>query len=97
MTNQEQEILHKLETRVRQLILQDKGLREQISDLKQQIDERDSRARKLEKEREEIAQQYANLKMARMLELSDSDTRNARQRLNHLVREVDKCIALLKA
>ena len=97
MTNQEQEILHKLETRVRQLILQDKGLREQISDLKQQIDERDSRARKLEKEREEIAQQYANLKMARMLEWSDSDTRNARQRLNHLVREVDKCIALLKA
>ena len=89
--------MHKLETRVRQLILQDKGLREQISDLKQQIDERDSRARKLEKEREEIAQQYANLKMARMLELSDSDTRNARQRLNHLVREVDKCIALLKA
>ena len=32
-----------------------------------------------------------------MLELSDSDTRSARQRLNHLVREVDKCIALLKA
>ena len=97
MTNQEQELLRKLETRVRQLILQDKGLREQIADLKQQIAERDQHARKIEGEREEISRQYTNLKMARILELSDSDTRNARQRLNHLVREVDKCIAQLKA
>jgi len=97
MTNQEQDILHKLETRVRQLILQDKGLREQIVDLKRQIAEQEQHAQELEGQREEIARQYANLKVARMLELSDSDTRNARQRLNHLVREVDKCIALLKA
>lgn len=97
MTNQEQDLLRKLETRVRQLILQDKGLREQIVDLQRQIAERDQQAKKLEDEREAIAQQYANLKVARMIELSDSDTRNARQRLNHLVREVDKCIALLKA
>ena len=97
MTNQGQDILTKLEARIRQLIRQDENLREQIRNLESQIAQRDEHAKELVRHREDAEANYANLKVARMLELSDSDTRSARQRLNHLVREVDKCIALLKA
>jgi hypothetical protein len=57
----------------------------------------DEKIEELGRKCDSVAAQYANLKVARMLELSDSDTRNARQRLSRLVRDVDKCIALLKA
>lgn len=97
MTDKEHEIVRQLQTRVRQLILQDKGLQEQCRGLEQEVAERDGRISELTARNEQLEAQYANLKTARILELSDSDTRNARQRLSRLVRDVDKCIALLKS
>lgn len=97
MTEKEQELVQLLETRVRQLILQGKALQEQQRALENQIAERDRKIEALKDQNGQLEAQYANLKVARMLELSDSDTRQARQRLNHLVRDVDKCIALLKS
>ena len=38
---------------------------------------------------------YANLKTAKMIDISREDMKNAKSRLSKLVREVDKCIALL--
>lgn len=97
MTSKEMELVKQLESRVRQLILQGQNLREQYRALEAQVAQRDEQIKALEGQKAEVAAQYANLKVARMLELSDSDTRNARQRVSRLVREVDKCIALLKA
>ena len=97
MTSKEMELVKQLESRVRQLILQGQNLREQYRALEVQVAQRDEQIKALEGQKAEVAAQYANLKVARMLELSDSDTRNARQRVSRLVREVDKCIALLKA
>ena len=91
------ELLHLLETRVRQLILQEKELQEQYRALEERLAERDRKIEELKQQNRDAEARYENLKVARMLELSDSDTRNARQRLNRLVRDVDKCIALLKA
>jgi phage shock protein A len=96
-TTNEHELLHLLETRVRQLILQYKDLQEECRALEGQIAERDGKIEELKQQNRDAQARYENLKVARMLELSDSDTRNARQRLNRLVRDVDKCIALLKA
>ena len=90
------ELLHLLETRVRQLILQDKQLQEQCRALESRVAERDRTIEELKQQNLNAQARYDNLKVARMLELSDNDTRNARQRLNRLVRDVDKCIALLK-
>lgn len=97
MTSKENELLKLLETRIRQLILRGDELQQQIRDREATIAERDRRIQELQQQNEAAAAQYANLKVARMLELSDSDTRNARQRLSRLVRDVDKCIALLKS
>lgn len=90
------ELLHLLEVRVRQLILQEKDLQEKCCALEGELAERDRRIGELQQQNRDTQARYDNLKVARMLELSDNDTRNARQRLNRLVRDVDKCIALLK-
>lgn len=97
MTAKEHELIQLLETRVGQLLQQDEALREQFRALEAKIAERDGQIAELERQKQEMRAQYDNLKVARILELSDSDTRNARQKINRLVRDVDKCIALLKA
>lgn len=86
-----------LETRVRQLILRNKELRQQNAQLWQQVTEDDAQIQALKEQNKQLQVQYADLKTARMLQLSDNDTRNARQRMTRLVREIDKCIAILKA
>lgn len=96
MTQVEQDMMRRLETRVRQLILQDKQLQEKCIALQEQVAECDKKIGELKAENTNLANQYANLKMARMMALSDSDTRDARKRLAKLVRDVDKCIAMLK-
>ena len=43
----------------------------------------------------ELEDMYANLKSARIISINDNELKDTRQRLMKLVREVDKCIALL--
>lgn len=38
---------------------------------------------------------YQSLKMARMIEISDGDLQGAKDRLAKLIRDVNKCIAIL--
>lgn len=97
MTNDETQLMKLLETRVRQLILRNQELRTQNVQLQQQVATSAARLKSLEEEKKLIAAQYADLKTARMLQLSDNDTREAKQRIAKLVRDVDKCIAILKA
>ena len=51
--------------------------------------------RRLENSRKELEVMYTNLKMARTISIHDKDINDTKQRLSRLVREVDKCIALL--
>ena len=97
MKSEDSELVKLLETRVRQLILRNKELMQQNAQLWQQVTEDDAKMQALSAENKTLRNQYADLKTARMLQLSDSDTRNAKQRISKLVRDVDKCIAILKA
>lgn len=97
MKSEDSELVKLLETRVRQLILRNKELMQQNAQLWQQVTEDDAKMQALSEENNTLRNQYADLKTARMLQLSDSDTRNAKQRISKLVRDVDKCIAILKA
>lgn len=97
MTNEEQQLIKLLETRIRQLVLQDKELRRQNAQLWQQVTDDDALISTLREEKKQLQDQYAALKTARILQLSDDDTRNAKLRISRMMREVDKCIALLKA
>ncbi len=97
MKGEDIQLIKLLETRVRQLILRNKELQQQNAQLWQQVTEDDARIQALSEENKQLQSQYADLKTARMLQLSDTDTRNAKQRITKLVRDIDKCIAILKA
>lgn len=95
MTKEEETILHTFETRVRQLILQYKAAERKNDELNKIIAEKNATIQTLESEKERFRSEYENLKIAKMIEISDNDMKNARSRLSKLVRDVDKCIALL--
>lgn len=89
MTPEEEIILKRFETRTRQLILLYQNTRQENELLRKQVDT-------LNQELELIKKNYANLKIARMIDISDQDMKDAKGRLSKLIREIDKCIALLK-
>lgn len=97
MKNEDTQLVKLLETRVRQLILRNQELQQQNAQLWQQVTDDDAKMQTLRMENRTLQAQYADLKTARMMQLSDNDTRNAKQRMAKLVREIDKCIAILKA
>ncbi len=95
MTNEELESLKRFQTRVRQLILQYRELQNAIDGYVQRIEILEAENERLKKQGEQARQEYANLKLAKMIEVGDSDVRDAKTRITKLIHEVDKCIALL--
>ena len=68
---------------------------QEIKTLKKQLSEKETEIERLENSRKDLEARYTNLKMARTISLYDKDIKDTKQRLSNLVREVDKCIALL--
>ena len=96
MTPEEEKTIRLLETRTRQLILKFTQLKEDNEELLEELVRKDSELQEIKKQNKLLEANYANLKMAKMLEVGDKDIAAARQRIAKLVRDVDKCIALLK-
>ncbi|MBP3744529.1 MAG: hypothetical protein J6I34_03830 [Prevotella sp.] len=82
-------------TRVRQMLLQYKELRQENNDLYQMVDERDKEIALLKAQLTQSQTDYQSLKMAKMLEITDGDMESAQKRLAKLIRNVNKCITLL--
>ena len=70
-------------------------LRQENADLKRLLLQKDEEIGQLEQSRKELEARYTDLKMASTISLYDKDIKDTKQRLSSLVREVDKCIALL--
>ena len=96
MTSEEEKTIRLLETRTRQLILKFMQLKEENEELLTELVKKDSELQEVKRQNKELQANYANLKMAKMLEVGDKDITEAKQRIARLVRDVDKCIALLK-
>ena len=95
--NQElRDIIIRLETRVRQLILQQKEMQEEQEKLCQQISEKDEKILSLQVQNEELKQQYSRLKMAKYIDMADNDVKDMRGRIRTMVRDIDRCISMLK-
>lgn len=97
MATEEEKLVRTLETQVRQLILQYKRLKEENESLYEMVDERETTIKELKSEIGTLNANYANLKLAKMIEIGDQEIKDAKSRFSKLVRDVDKCIALLKA
>ncbi len=97
MTKDEVTLLERLQTKVRQLIQQYQKLQQRNATLKQNLEQCEAKKTELENKVRELSAQYADLKIAKAMELSEGDTRAAHRRFANLVRQVDECIALLKS
>lgn len=82
-------------TRVRQLILQYKELQKENGELMAKVEECNARIQELEDKLIQARNNYNSLKMAKMIEISDSDMEESQKRLSKLIRDVNKCITLL--
>jgi len=84
-------------------------LRSRIKEIMRSLDDEKGRNEKLEsdyedlktkynkrtKEFEELEQKYNNLKLAKVLGENNEEGHDARIKVNRIVREIDRCIALL--
>ena len=95
MTDEERTLLSTFETQLEHLIFLHDELRQKNAKLMQELEAKDNECRKMQADFRELEQRYTDLKTATTISLNGSDVRETKLRLSKLVREVDKCIALL--
>lgn len=95
MTEEDKKLLSTFEARLRHFMYMHDELRRENDRLKRCLAEKEEEAKRAEDSRKEWEVRYANLKTARTISLRDKDIDDTKQRLSRLVREVDRCIALL--
>ena len=93
--NPKEQTLATFETRVRQMILRFQELKKENEDLQAQIDKNSQDIDDLRAKLTQADNDYQSLKMARMLEITDGDLDSAKARVAKLIRDVNKCIAIL--
>ena len=94
--NKEEEIaLQLLQTKVRQLILRHGELKRETVRLENLLSDKEAQIAELQEQNAQIKHDYDTLKTARVITLANNDVKETTNRLNRLIKEVDKCIALL--
>nr|WP_319570622.1 hypothetical protein [uncultured Draconibacterium sp.] len=95
MTEEDHLLLNDLKRNTQQLFekyneleQKNKMLSEQVENLKQEIE-------LMEHEKIELGRSYEQLKIANRILSERDETGEAKQRIDFLIREIDKCIALL--
>jgi regulator of replication initiation timing len=95
MTDEQAKTVANFEARVRQLMFLCNSLKQENTDLKSLLAGQKALNESLTEENEQLKNKYDNLKMAKIISVRQNDFHIAKKRLSNLVREVDKCIALL--
>ena len=95
MTPQERKALKDFETRVRKLMLDFRQLRAERSSLQRQVETLEAQLETEKAKGRELGRELSSLRMAHIVRFEEGDIKEARSKLNKMVREVDKCIALL--
>ncbi|MCR5472504.1 MAG: hypothetical protein K6F02_05035 [Prevotella sp.] len=92
---QNEKVLANFQTRMRQMILRFQELKKENSDLYAMVEDGEQRVKQLEEKLAQQERDYQSLKMARMMEITDGDLDGAKERVAKLIRDVNKCIAVL--
>ena len=83
------------ETRVRQMILRFQELKKENTELYAMVENGEKEIATLREKLEQQQNDYNSLKMAKMIEITDGNLQDAKDRLSKLIRDVNKCIAIL--
>jgi len=94
MTESEK-VLATFQTRVRDLIRRFQEMKKENEELYAMIEESEQQIKQLQARIAQTERDYQSLKMAKMMEISDGDLEGAKERLAKLIRDVNRCIALL--
>lgn len=95
MTEEDKRQLSIFEARFRHLLYQYDLLKQENESLRQELLQKGEEIQALQARCLQSETDYTNLKAARIISINDDESRNTKQRLAKLVREIDKCIALL--
>lgn len=92
---QNEKVLANFQTRMRQMILRFQELKKENADLYAMVEDGEQRVKQLEEKLAQQERDYQSLKMVRMMEITDGDLDGAKERVAKLIRDVNKCIAVL--
>ncbi len=95
MTEEENRLLYAFDEKLKNFMSLYRNLEKENAELREQLKEKEAELFRIGKSKESLEVMYENLKSARMISINDKDIADTKQRLARLVREVDKCIALL--
>lgn len=96
MSNENNKLLVDLEVRIKQVLFLCDSLKDENARLKNEIQLKQKQIDQSTKEMEGLKTKYDNLKTARTITAASVDVEIAQEKLSKMVREVDKCINLLK-
>ena len=83
------------ETRLRQLILRFQELEKENTELYSMLESNEKTVKEMKAKMDQQQKDYDSLKMAKMIEITDGNLAGAKDRLSKLIRDVNKCIAIL--
>ncbi len=83
------------EARLRQMILRFQELKKENQELHAMVEKGEKEITQMREKLEQQQSDYQSLKMAKMIEITDGDLDGAKERLSKLIRDVNKCIAIL--
>ena len=96
MTDNNNKLLVDLEVRIKQVLFLCDSLKDENSRLKSEVESKQIQIDSAVRDLEQLKTRYDGLKTARTITAASVDVESAKLKLSRLVREVDKCINLLK-
>ena len=94
MSSNEQ-MIATFQTRVQDLLLRFQELKKENAGLCEMVEKNEQDIKQLQAKLAQADNDYNTLKMAKMMEITDGDLESAKARVAKLIREVNKCIAIL--
>jgi len=95
MEVEQKDIVVTLKDKVKKLLSLYNDVKAENAELKKRAEERTIQLKNAESELEFLKNKYNKLKLAKSLIASTGDSHDAKIKINRIVREIDKCIALL--
>ncbi|MDD4993501.1 MAG: hypothetical protein PHR83_14845 [Paludibacter sp.] len=95
MKNRYEELIHAFEQKLRKLISEYKSLQEQNALMKAELERKQTDLMQAHQEILELRKNYDHLQIAKNLGGSEAEKAESKQRITKMVREIDKCLALL--
>ncbi len=95
MTDPNNELIVELKSKINKLIQQHKSLKSEVQLLEDEKERLSGELERVNSDYANLEQRFNNLKLTKELVSGNTETGDTKKRINQIVREIDKCIALL--